>query len=66
MLRHTSIENKMSYIHRLLTAVLHKIEALQGAKAFADKMPAAPPQQPHSKKHPLGIAQLSPRSSKIR
>ena len=57
----------MSYIHKLLTAVLHKIEALQGAKAFANRTPAAPPpQQPHSKKHPLGTAQLSPRSSKIR
>ncbi|WP_455513434.1 hypothetical protein [Porphyromonas sp.] len=56
----------MSYIHKLLTAVLHKIEVLQGAKAFADKMPAAPPQQPHSKNHPLGTAQLSPRSSNRR
>ena len=66
MLRHTSIENKMSYIHRLLTAVLHKIKALQGAKALASRTPAVPPKQPHSKKHPLGIAQLSPRSSNIR
>lgn len=56
----------MSYIHRLLTAVLHKIEALQGAKAFANKMPAAPPKQPRSKSHPLGTAQLSPRSNDIR
>ena len=56
----------MSYIHRLLAAVLQKIEALQGAKAFANRTPAAPPQQPHSKKHPLGTAQLSPRSSKVR
>lgn len=66
MLHHTSIQNKMSYIHRLLTAVLHKIEALQGAKVFANKTPAAPLQQPHSKKHPLGTALLSPRSSNIR
>lgn len=56
----------MSYIHKLLTAVLHKIRALQGAKAFANRTPAAPPQQPNSKKHPLGTAQLSPKSSKIR
>lgn len=66
MLRHTSIQNKMSYIHRLLTAVLHKIEALQGAKAFANRMPAARPKQPRSKNQPLGTAQLSPRSSNIR
>ena len=66
MLRHTSIQNKMSYIHKLLTAVLHKIEALQGAKAFANRTPAAPPQQPNGKKHPLGTAQLSPISNGIR
>lgn len=56
----------MGYIHRLLTAVLHKIEALQGAKAFANRMPAARPKQPRSKNQPLGTAQLSPRSSNIR
>lgn len=66
MLCHTSIQNKMSYIHRLLTAVLHKIRALQEVKAFASRTPAARPKQPRSKSHPLGTAQLSPRSSKIR
>ena len=66
MLGHNSISHQMSYIHRLLTAVLHKIEALQGAKALASRTPAVPPKQPHSKKHPLGIAQLSSRSNDIR
>lgn len=66
MLGHNSISHQMSYIHRLLTAVLHKIEALRGAKAFANKTPAAPPKQPRSKNHPLGTAQLSPRSNGIR
>lgn len=41
-------------------------KALQGAKAFASRTPAAPLQQPRSKNHPLGTALLSPRSSNIR
>ncbi len=48
------------------SAVLHKIKALQGAKALASRRPAAPPQQPRSKNYSLGTAQLSPRSSNIR
>ncbi len=57
-----SFGDTIRYSYRLDSAS----KALQGAKALASRTPAVPPKQPHSKKHPLGIAQLSSRSNDIR